>query len=91
MFDPTAETKRSRCVDAIYSDAYDRVARSLRDGKLWVADELRDHPELSIAFDLLLSEHFRRETTPEVFAHQMSTLLCDLVSELAEWEADRKR
>lgn len=90
MTDYTYETKESRRVDAAYSEAYDSVANGLRSGRMSVTQELEQYPELDDAFNRLMSEHYRRELTPEQLAHQLSTLLCDLVAECAEWAAERK-
>lgn len=90
MADPTYETKESRRTDAIYQIAYNAADRELRNGIMQIASDLLDHPHLDAAFTRILSQHYRRELTPEQFATQMSTLLCDLVTEVAEWAAERK-
>lgn len=91
MTDYTYETKASREVDAIYEIAYQAADKDLRNGTMLVAADLLDHPELDADFTRILSQHYRRELTPEQLASQLSTLLCDLVSEVAEASAERKR
>ncbi len=92
MSDPTYETKASREVDAIYEAEYAAADRDLRKGKMSVAFEMHNNSdELCDRFSDLASQHYRRELTPEQLANQLTTLLCDLVSEVAEWSAERKR
>jgi hypothetical protein len=87
MTDTTYETKTSRLAEDAINDAYDDVDKSLRTGEMSVADELLNYPKLADAFNALMSDHYRRILSPEALAARLSTILCDLVTEEAEWKA----